>query len=270
MAQLTYEQMLNSNVEGGNNSNQIQFFSLRNDGDEAIVRFIYDNVNQFDIHTVHSVEMGNRWRSVACLRGPQDPIDKCPMCANNVQIRNRIFIYFLEYIPQEDGTFMVQPRVWERPARDYAMKLKGYLDNYGPLSNMICKIVRHGKARDMGTTYEIIPNLSKDIYPDSVFVPDFSAFKDVKALGRYVLDKDANEMIEFMRTGQFPETKKENTSTYTQPTATHADSQAYTQAPQFVPQTAPFSPMRTTEFTPTTNPVNPMPVRNPMGNTSFR
>ena len=255
MAQLTYEQMLNSNVEGGNNSNQIQFFSLRNDGDEAIVRFIYDNVNQFDIHTVHPVQLGNRWRPVACLRGPEDPIEKCPMCANNVDFRNRMFIYFVEYIRQEDGTFMVQPRVWERPARDYAMKLKGYLDNYGPLSNMICKIVRHGKARDMGTTYEIIPNLSKDIYPDSVFVPDFSAFNGVKALGRYVLDKDANEML---------------TSNYTQPTATHADPQMYTQAPQFAPQAAPFSPMRTTEFTPTNNPVSPMPVRNPMGNTNFR
>ena len=112
-----------------------------------------------------------------------------------------MFIKLLQY----DDNREPHAVVWDRPAGTYVPKLKSYIDNYGPLSNIMCKIIRHGSGLD--TTYDIIPNINPQVYTLENYKKDTSAFEEeeFKVLGRMVLDKTADEMIAFMRTGNFPE-----------------------------------------------------------------
>ncbi len=222
----------------------IGFFTLKNDGDEAVVRFMCDSVDDFDIQMVHNITLGNKYRKVACLRDPRDPIDNCPMCAAGIQLTTRFFIRLISYNKVADpqtGNVMIVPKamVWER-ATSYAKTLKSYLDNYGPLSDVICKIIRHGAAGDMKTTYEIVPNLSKQIYRDDIYVKDPSLFGTFETIGSIVMKKDYKEMTTFIATGSFPEKPKESTTNTTQAAAQPAAQAAptYTAAPAYMPTTS--------------------------------
>ncbi len=231
-----------SSGEGSNSD--IGFFTLKNDGDEAVVRFMCDSVDDFDIQMVHNITLGNKYRKVACLRDPREPIDNCPMCAAGTPLTTRFFIKLISYNKVADpqtGNVMIVPKamVWER-ATSYAKTLKSYLDNYGPLSDVICKIIRHGAAGDMKTTYEIVPNLSKQIYRDDIYVKDPSLFGTFETLGSIVMKKDYNEMTTFLTTGNFPEKPKENATNNTQAPAQPAAQAApnYTAAPAYMPTTS--------------------------------
>lgn len=187
----------------------VGFFQLKNDGDEAIVRFLCDSVDDFEILTVHNIKLGDKYRKVNCIRDPREPLENCPLCAAGEKINQRFFIKMIQYVPSRDNTTGVQiltPKamVWER-AVSYAKTLKSYLDNYGPLSDVICKIIRHGKAGDMQTTYEIVPNLSKTVYRDDVYVKDMNLFGDFNALGTFVMDRNYEDIAQFVATGTFPE-----------------------------------------------------------------
>ena len=139
-----------------------------------------------------------------CLRTPHDPLEKCPFCNSGEKVRQRVYIRMLQYDPQ---TRKANAVVWDRPAGQYVPKLKSYIDNYGPLSQIMCKIIRHGSGLD--TTYDIIPNLNPQIYNLNDYKLDISDFEDFKVLGRMVLDKTAAEMMEFQRTGNFPQKQNE-------------------------------------------------------------
>ena len=192
---------------GNNPGSDVGFFTLKNDNDEAIVRFLCDDLDSFEILTVHDVQIGNKYRKVNCLRDPREPLDKCPLCNSGAKINNRFFIKLIQYVKSTDsqGNPIVTPKamLWER-STSYARTLKSYLENYGPLSDVICKIIRHGKAGDMQTTYEIVPNLSKAVFPDHIYIKDTTLFGDFQTIGTIVMDKTASEMLHFLANGEFP------------------------------------------------------------------
>lgn len=203
MAQISYEDV----KSGNDNEFNVGFFSLKGDGDEAIVRILCDQVSDLDILTVHPVTVGQSSfpnRNVNCLRTPHDPLEMCPFCNSGEKVKQRVFIKILQYDENREPHAVV----WDRPAGTYVPKLKSYIDNYGPLSNIMCKIIRHGSGLD--TTYDIIPNINPQVYSLENYKKDVSAFEEFQVLGRMVLDKTADEMIEFMRTGNFPERVKDS------------------------------------------------------------
>ena len=200
------------NVSSGQ-QNQINsgigFFSLKNDRDEAVVRFMHDSTASFEILATHSIQLNGRFRRVSCVRTPNDPIHTCPLCERGDKLDYRFYIHLLQYTNNPDGSVNVEPKIWERSI-SYANKLKEYLNNYGPLSDIICKIVRHGRAGDMKTEYEIIPNLNPNVYNPATFKKVDNLFEDYKALGRVVLDKTAQEITEYIQTGDFPQSAQNN------------------------------------------------------------
>ena len=203
MAQISYNEVSSR----GDGDFGVGFFSLKADGDEAIVRILCDNISDLDILTVHPVTVGNSNfpnRNVNCLRTPREPLEKCPFCNSGEKVRQRVFIKMLQYDAQTREPSAV---VWDRPAGVFVPRLKSYVDNYGPLSNIMCKIVRHGSGLD--TTYDIIPNINPTVYTLENYRLDASAFKDFNVVGRMVLDKSAEEMIVYLRTGSFPDNKVE-------------------------------------------------------------
>ena len=85
MAKVNFNNLDEAELNGGNNSgngNDVGFFTLRNDNDEAIVRFMCDSTDDFEILTVHDVQIGTKYRKVNCIRDPREPLDNCPLCKN--------------------------------------------------------------------------------------------------------------------------------------------------------------------------------------------
>lgn len=214
MAQINLNDVFTGNSSV--NSNQVGFFSLQNDGDEAVVRFLVDSVEDLEILTVHDIRIDGRFRQVSCLRDPREPMENCPLCARGERVKQVVFIKMLQYEQTPNG-IEVKPVVWQRSASAYAFRMKGYLDNYGPMSNILCKVIRHGARGDMQTTYDIIPNLNPQQFPQEQYPITTEAFNDYKALGRVVLEKDFNEVNEFVNTGHFPENNQGSVNISPQP-----------------------------------------------------
>lgn len=209
MAQISF-----NDVHTGNDSsqNQVGFFNLKNDGEEAIVRFMVDSVEDMEILTVHDIHVDGKFRQISCVRDPREPIENCPLCARNEKIKQVVFIKMIQYVNGPDGKIEAQPVVWQRSASTYAHRMKGYLDNYGPLSNILCKVIRHGARGDMKTTYDIIPNLNPQNFSPENFPIVTEAFEGYKACGRVVLDKTVDEINTFITTGSFPNNSNDNTT----------------------------------------------------------
>lgn len=217
MAQINFGDVF-TNENSNQNVNQVGFFNLQNDGDEAVVRFMVNSIEDLEILTTHDIYLDGKFRQISCVRNPRDPIEKCPLCAKNEKIKQTVFIKMLQYTNSPTGEVEVKPVIWQRNASTYAFKIKGYLDNYGPLSQILCKVIRHGVKGDMKTTYDIIPNLSPMQFPQEKYPIVTEAFDNYKALGRVVLDKSYDEITQYVNTGKFPENQEKqdynNVSTY--------------------------------------------------------
>lgn len=209
MAYISFDNLNTVAPQNTQSSSQVGFFTLKDDGDEAIVRFMHDDTASFEILGTHQIKVNGKFRRINCIRNPQDPIGACPFCEGGEKLDYRFYIHLLQYTNNQDGTVNVEPKVWERSI-SYANKMREYIMNYGPMSDVICKIVRHGRAGDMKTEFEIIPNLNKQIYRDDIFVKKPELFEGYKALGRVVLDRNADDIKVYLNTGNFP--MKEQTS----------------------------------------------------------
>lgn len=205
----TYRQNLQNNVsENGvarTNSNArplVSYFSLKNDKDQATVRILVDSLDDLEIIGLHRVKMGNRTRSVSCMREPTDPVANCPFCDAGNALNYRVFIPLLEYTKDDQGNTIAIPRVWERAA-SYINTLSDLIDNYGPLSDNIFKIVRNGVAGSRDTTYNIMYG-APSVYKPELYPKDTSAFVDYKALGNAVLEVTAAEAVDILN-GNVPE-----------------------------------------------------------------
>lgn len=242
MAQITFDEV----TTGGSNQNQVDFFRLQNDGEEAVVRFAVDSLEDLEILTVHSIQVDGKYRKISCLRNPKDPIDNCPLCASGADIRQVAYIPLIRYESTSNGIQAIS-EIWERNASTYAYKIKGYLDNYGPLTNILCKVSRHGKAGDLKTTYDIIPNLSPQQFPPDSFPVDVESFEEYRALGTVVMDKSFQEVVEFMNTGTFPE-RQENVQP--QPQMTQQEMPQYPQQFPQQPQAPQHEMPQNNQYTP--------------------
>lgn len=190
MAQVSYEAYTKRKEE---NSNRVKFFSLKNDGDEAIVRIMHDTMADLDIVVTHSVRIDNRWRNVNCLRTPDQPIAECPLCEANAPLRSKIFLHMIQYTKNADGTVSAVPVIWDRPA-NYIDRIKNLMGEYGALSDNIFKIKRNGAAGSMDTSYDIM-YASPNVYQPSTYVKDTSLTANMKAIGTAVLNKSYDELV---------------------------------------------------------------------------
>ena len=179
-------------ANGGNEErSNVGFFSLKNDRDEAIVRFVYSDPNEFELIAAHTIrDAQGKWRSISCLRNPKDPMDLCPLCASGDGVRLKFYIKLIEYVRQADGTFVGMPKVWERSA-SYAQRLASKMATYGPIKDCLFVVRRHGAAGSMKTEYDI------DFIPENPAYKKegFEAFDNFKALGRMVAEKSYEEML---------------------------------------------------------------------------
>lgn len=176
---------------GGNGGSS--FFSLKNDGDVARVRFLYNSMEDVVGYAVHEVTVGDKKRYVNCVREYNEPKSKCPFCAANNFQRAKLYIPLYDI---ETG----EVKVWER-GKNFFQKISALCARYStgdtPLVAHTFDIERHGKKGDTSTTYEIY-----ETGCDDTRLEDLPEIPEV--LGSIILDKTAEDMEYYLDEGCFP------------------------------------------------------------------
>lgn len=184
MAKFTADQADNYGGQGSG-----AFFGLKDDKDTAVVRFMYNSMEDVEGYSVHEVEVGGKKRYVNCPRSYNDPMDMCPLCAAKYKVIAKIFVPLFDVDANEI-------KVWDR-GKTFLSKLSSLCARYNPLVATPFEIERNGKKGDTNTTYETFA-LEKDetTFEDLPEIPEL--------LGTLILDKSAEDMEYFLDNGDFP------------------------------------------------------------------
>lgn len=129
------------------------YFSLKNDKDFAMVRLMYDSIDQIsdDIYAVHYTDDGK----FECKRKNfTDPITVCPLCKEGNKPKAVVFLKLYN----EDAK---QAQVWEKSYQWFNNNLVPSLTevlNDNPNAKIVSfpiKIVRNGASGDLKTVYNL-------------------------------------------------------------------------------------------------------------------
>ena len=199
----TFKQNLQNQNNRNTNTNEqtrgkyIGYFSLKNDKDQAIVRIMVDSPEQLKIVGIHRVTVGGRLRAVNCMRDPREPIENCPFCAADKRLEYRVYIPVIEYTRDDQGKIRPRAKVWERSAL-YVDTITNLIDNYGPLSDSIFKIIRNGESGSKNTTYDIMYG-NPSVYKPELYPKDETLFEGYEVIGTTVLDPTVEEAVQILQ-----------------------------------------------------------------------
>lgn len=214
MAKFNFNELAQKEAEAEQNRGDGLVYAskyLKDDGAQLIIRLPYTSVEEFDLATVHVVKMPDgKSRNVACLRGSHDPLDVCPLCNSGNTPKNKFYLKGITYVPNEMGQLQGPfPFVFERPAK-FANKVASLLQEYPNLNQLPLKLIRRGKKGDTKTEYDLMV-ANAQMYTPEQYPYDFSVLNDIDVCKRSSMEKDANEMSTFIRTGAFPEKQQQPT-----------------------------------------------------------
>lgn len=182
-----------------------EYFTLKDDGDIAEVRFLYEDPNgaDMDYYLVHVIEIddGGKYpkrKNVSCLAVDEDGHvhkEDCPLCKAGYRTQEKLF---LQLYDEADGKL----KVWER-GKTFVGKIVSFLNRYGSLVERPFEIERKGKKGDMKTTYEIFA-----LEKDSKTLADFPSKVEIE--GTFVTKASKSEMQQMVEgTYQWGGSKKE-------------------------------------------------------------
>ena len=170
------------------------WLSLKDDGDFKLVMFPFKSIDELEIFPVHKVKLTSQTgmtydRAIECLRNYNDPIDVCPLCHSGDMAS---LLYVIPLIDYNTGDYLL----WSRN-KTFFQELKANMENYPNFSSKVWKIIRVGKAGDKKTQYKMYPQ-------DQMPPKDFSSVEVVPLLGNAYLHKEAQDMMTYLQTGEFP------------------------------------------------------------------
>ena len=189
------------------------FFQLKDDGDTAEVRFMYDSIDDIVGDSVHEIDMvdenGNvvmsktgrpRKKYVACLRDYDDPKDVCPFCREGMFVGVRLVVPIYNISEKK-------VQIWDR-GKTMFKKMSRIASKHPSIVSQVFSIEREGKKGDQQTDY----------YIEAVGQPDKTTLADLPPLPEihgtsyksHILDKTADEMEYYLQEGQFPPTGDED------------------------------------------------------------
>ena len=180
---------------------KVGYFRI-DDGHEEIVRFNYSSPKEFDIITIHSVKVGDKYRKVSCLRTDgREPLENCPLCAKGDKVNSRFFAKLIHYTKDETGKVVATPEVANFPKK-FADKLVGFINEYGDLKDILVKVKRRGAGMD--TEYDPV-FANPAIYKEELgYTKDFSAFDNFDLAHHSYVEKSKEDIEEYLKTGDFP------------------------------------------------------------------
>jgi len=168
------------------------FFSLKDDGDTAEVRFLYEDDNDVDYAFVHKTEVNDKQRYVECLG------EECVLCDTEGKPQLKLFLQLLQ-----DG----EVKLWER-GKTFIPQYISLAERYSPLYDYEFEIERQGKKGSPQTKYQIF-KLDDSDKLDPEVLEQKQQIKDGK--NGFVLQLNASEMEDLVN-GEF-ELKKEDKET---------------------------------------------------------
>lgn len=171
------------------NSSSSGYFSLKNDGDRATVRFMYDSVTDIETFAVHEVQVNGFNRHVDCLKDAEGN-GTCPFCEKGVKRTARTF--FKLYKVDTDTVEIWDCGVKRAPNIENILKMS----RSGKLVNDVFEIVRHGKAKSTDTEYELVYKGT-----DNKTLSDLP--KSPELYGRFILSKNPQEMEYYITHNEF-------------------------------------------------------------------
>lgn len=187
----------NNNYQQKDDKPYVGYFTLKNDKDYAIVRIMHDSPADFDMVTGHRFTVNDKLRMVNCLREDlNDPVEKCPLCAAGKKTEDKIYIHLIEYSMDPQGQIIATPKIWERSA-SYANTLINYINEYGPLSDVIFKLTRNGEAGSKKTTYDLMYT-NPNVYRPELYPKKSELFEGYKAVGNAVWTLKADKLNEML------------------------------------------------------------------------
>lgn len=271
MAQFDYNTWKNNAPTNSNNNDgtKVGFFKLKNNGDEALVRFDVQSVADLLFASIHQLGQATKWMKVSCLNTIGTPTNVCPLCAasqSNPSLKATQKLYLkclVSYKDASTGTWSAPvPVIWERPA-GFAAEIANKLKDYGSLRSYLFKITRNGAAGDMKTTYSLDFAMPQVFKPEMI-PEDFSAFNNFQISKHSYWEKSIEDINTYLRTGAFPQpVKAEQATTPAAPTAanygapyvppTQTTTPGY-QAPAAAPQMPPVYTGYQPPVTPTAEP----------------
>lgn len=181
------------------NNNNGSYFSLKDNGDTAVVRFMYDTIDDVSLDVVHEVEVNGKQRNISCLRTYDEPIDNCPLCKAGFKQKVKLFVPL--YLDDKD-----EVQVWSR-GKTFIQQLASLCNRYKPLCSTPFEIERQGKKGDQTTKYQLYPHQT-----DGTTMDDLPELPDLST--GIVMDKSFDELSYFVENGTFEgEQKKDSKQT---------------------------------------------------------
>uniref|UniRef100_UPI002639E7F8 hypothetical protein n=1 Tax=uncultured Duncaniella sp. TaxID=2768039 RepID=UPI002639E7F8 len=119
-------------------------FVLRNDGDYADVVFLYQSVDDVLVADTHYLKTNGYSGYVHCCG------TGCPACNKNIRVQTKLFI------PLYNITAGNVLQFWDRGVRFESQLQQDVFSKFANPSQYVFRIIRHGMANDMNTTYEIM------------------------------------------------------------------------------------------------------------------
>ena len=172
------------------------YFTLKDDGDSAVVRFMYDSIDDIEGYAIHKVTIGDRDVFINCLREYTDELSQCPLCANkNFQLGR---FYFALYNETDE-----EIQIWTRGKQILKPLMTALNDINGPICGTPIRITRHGASGDKKTSYsfdvlkENADNISLEDLIENVGEP-------VDPIGTLIKDYTFDELTEYTKTGNLP------------------------------------------------------------------
>lgn len=185
MAKISLNKAGQYSVQG----NTSEFFTLKDDGDIAEVRFLYEEADgsDMDFYLVHVIEIGEgknkRRKYISCLAVDEEGRmhrDDCPLCKAGMKTQEKLF---LQLYDETDGKL----KIWER-GKTFVPKIVSFLNRYGALVSRGFEIERKGKKGDMKTTYELFA-----LEKDNKTLADFP--QKIQIEGTFVIKASKADMI---------------------------------------------------------------------------
>ena len=178
------------------------FFSLKDNGDKATVRMLYETDDDVDLYAVHQIKLPDgSFRYVDCLRESYDaPFDDCPLCARGRETKDFsekkaiVKLWVPIYNVDED-----EVQIWERGKAFYNKQLTPLMAKYGePFCANVFEIERIGAAGYSKTKYDIT-----FIENDKKVLDDFDEIDLPNPAETIILSKSFEELNNFVNTRTF-------------------------------------------------------------------
>ena len=180
-------------------ASQVNFFSLKNDGDSARVRFLYETAEDVRFYGVHKVTFASgKFRYTTCLRKHyEDPADMCPLCSSwNADDRKIVKKIWIPMYDVDNGEIVL----WDRGVSFLRDKLypiiQQKVNKQTPLCAYVFSIICHGLANSMDTDYEIVEESC-----DGTTIDDFDEVPS--PVGTVILSKTYDELASFVQNRTF-------------------------------------------------------------------